>query len=51
MFISVAINKNNIIDSLYKIMCTGTTTAIDSRVNNNDYFKKNNGMVIPIIYL
>ena len=40
MFISVAINKNNIIDSLYKIMCTGTTTAIDSRVNNNDYFKK-----------
>jgi len=40
MFMSMAINKNNIIDSLYKIMCTGTTTAIDSRVNNNDYFKR-----------
>ncbi len=32
--------KNEIIDSLYKIMCSGTSTAVDSRVENNDYFKR-----------
>lgn len=32
--------KNEIIDSLYKVMCTATTTAVDSKVQNNDYFKR-----------
>ena len=34
------ITRDQIIDSLYKIMCTSTTTAIDNKVSNNDYFKR-----------
>jgi hypothetical protein len=34
------VNKSDIIDSLYKIMCSSTTTAVDSTVENNDYFKR-----------
>ena len=34
------ISKDQIIDSLYKIMCTSTTTAVDNKVSNNDYFKR-----------
>ena len=34
------ITRDQIIDSLYKIMCTSTTTAIDNNVSNNDYFKR-----------
>ena len=34
------IAKKDVIDSLYKIMCTNTTTANDNKVNNNDYFKR-----------
>ena len=29
-----------VIDSLYMVMCTNTTTAIDNKVKNNDYFKR-----------
>lgn len=32
--------KIQIIESLYKIMCSATSTAIDNRVENNDYFKR-----------
>ncbi len=32
--------KDQIIDSFYKIMCTATSTASDSKVTNNDYFKR-----------
>ena len=32
--------KTAIIDSLYKIMCSATSTVGDSRVENNDYFKR-----------
>lgn len=34
------ITTDTIVDSLYKIMCSGTSTAVDSRVENNDYFKR-----------
>ena len=34
------ITKKEVIDSLYKIMCTNTTSAVDSKVSNNDYFKR-----------
>lgn len=33
-------NKDQLIDSLYKIMCTATSTASDAKVTNNDYFKR-----------
>lgn len=33
-------NKKDLIESLYKIMCSATSTAGDSRVTNNDYFKR-----------
>jgi len=32
--------KKDIIESLYKVMCSATTTAIDARITNNDYFKR-----------
>ena len=32
--------KEKIIDSLYKVMCTGTSTQSDNKVSNNDYFKR-----------
>ncbi len=32
--------KKQIIDSLYKVMCTGTSTQSDNKVTNNDYFKR-----------
>ena len=34
------VNKSDIIESLYRIMCSSTTTAVDSNVENNDYFKR-----------
>ncbi len=34
------INIDNIVESLYKIMCSYTTTAVDAKVENNDYFKR-----------
>jgi len=34
------LTKEKIIDSLYKVMCTGTTSLSDNRVTNNDYFKR-----------
>src|SRR3989344_9246016 len=34
------ISNENIVESLYKIMCSGTSTMADSRVENNDYFKR-----------
>ena len=34
------ITKKEVIDSLYKIMCTNTTSAVDNKVSNNDYFKR-----------
>ena len=40
MFRDVTVSKDNLIDSLYKVMCTGTHTATDSKVTNNDYFKR-----------
>jgi len=40
MFNDVTVSKDNLIDSLYKVMCTGTHTASDSKVSNNDYFKR-----------
>ncbi|WKZ25888.1 MAG: hypothetical protein QY322_01110 [bacterium] len=32
--------KNQIIESLYKVMCSSTSSVSDSRVTNNDYFKR-----------
>jgi hypothetical protein len=32
--------KTKIIDSLYKVMCTSTSTTSDSKRKNNDYFKR-----------
>ena len=34
------ITSDSIIESLYKVMCSFTTTAIDQKVENNDYFKR-----------
>jgi len=34
------IDKSLVIDSLQKVLCTATSTASDSRVENNDYFKR-----------
>ena len=34
------VSKEKIIDSLYKIICSGTSTASDKKVENNDYFKR-----------
>jgi hypothetical protein len=31
---------NRVIDSLQKVLCTATSTVSDSRVENNDYFKR-----------
>ena len=31
---------NRVIDSLQKLLCTATSTVSDSRVENNDYFKR-----------
>jgi hypothetical protein len=31
---------DQVIDSLYKIMCSATSTVVDSKVENNDYFKR-----------
>ncbi len=31
---------NKLVDSLQKVICTATTTAVDSKVTNNDYFKR-----------
>lgn len=36
----MSLNNDVLIDSLYKIMCTSTSTAVDSNVDNNDYFKR-----------
>lgn len=33
-------SKVDLIDSLYKIMCSATNSIADSRVENNDYFKR-----------
>ena len=33
-------DKETLIDSLYKVMCSSTSTAADARVSNNDYFKR-----------
>lgn len=32
--------KSEIIESLYKIMCSSTSSVSDSKVTNNDYFKR-----------
>jgi len=34
------IETNRVIDSLQKVLCTATSTVSDSRVENNDYFKR-----------
>ncbi len=36
----MAQDKTKIIDSLYKVMCTATSTQSDSKIKNNDYFKR-----------
>ena len=33
-------SKEELIESLYRIICTSTSTVGDSRVENNDYFKR-----------
>ena len=40
MIVKSISSKDKVIDSLYKVMCTNTTTAIDNKVKNNDYFKR-----------
>ena len=37
---SIDKDKEEVIDSLYKVMCTNTTTKSDNKVENNDYFKR-----------
>ena len=44
------ITRDQIIDSLYKIMCTSTTTAIDNKISNNDYFKNYDLATLKKIY-
>lgn len=36
----MSISKEHLIDSLRKVLCTATTTAVDANVLNNDYFKR-----------
>ena len=40
VFDDFPMSKEKIIDSLYKVMCTGTSPQSDNKVSNNDYFKR-----------